>query len=107
MSAAAPFPLTVIDGSHLTLAAPSTATVDGRELFWKGWSDGGGRVHEIVADSSTGAYDASYAAALAGNPGESPPPAPTPTPTPPSTRLTGHPAKQTQRRTREIHLLLE
>ncbi len=92
VSAAAPFPLTVIDGSHLTLAAPSTATVDGREVSWSGWSDGGERVHEIVADGSTDAYVASYAADLAGNRGEPPPSLPAAAP---STRLVGHPAKRT------------
>lgn len=95
VSAAAPFPLTVIDGSHLTLAAPRTATVDGKELSWSGWSDGGDRVHEIVADGSTGAYVASYGTEGAGNRGEPPP---GPAAGAPSTRLTGHPDRQNRRR---------
>jgi hypothetical protein len=57
---ASPFTLRAIEGSHVGLAAPPTALLDGREYSWTGWSDGRARLHTIVADESA-AYTASYA----------------------------------------------
>lgn len=48
----APFEVTAIDGSSVNLSAPETATVDGEKYHWSGWSDGGARVHTIVADEA-------------------------------------------------------
>lgn len=59
-SQVAPYTLTLIEGSSVTLSAPSTAMLGGREYTWSGWSDGGARVHTITADESA-SYTASYA----------------------------------------------
>jgi glucose/arabinose dehydrogenase len=55
----APFGLTAIEGSNVTLVAPQTASVGGTPYVWKGWSDGGARVHTISADASA-EYAATY-----------------------------------------------
>lgn len=47
-----PFPLPSIEGSITTLSAPESALVGGISYLFEGWSDGGSRVHTIVADAS-------------------------------------------------------
>ncbi len=56
-----PFPLTSVEGSHLLLSAPQTAKLGGTTYAWQGWSDGGARIHTVVADEAR-TYEAVYAA---------------------------------------------
>lgn len=56
---AAPYELTVIEDSKVTLSAPQTAKLGGAEYTWTGWSDGGSRVHTIGASASA-TYKATY-----------------------------------------------
>jgi glucose/arabinose dehydrogenase len=55
----APYPLTVIKGANVTLAAPQTAQLAGKTYSFEGWSDGGARVHSLAASGSA-TYTASY-----------------------------------------------
>jgi glucose/arabinose dehydrogenase len=48
----APIDLTVISGAQVALSAPVSVTIDGREYFWRSWSDGGSREHTVLADTS-------------------------------------------------------
>jgi glucose/arabinose dehydrogenase len=48
----APIDLTVISGAQVALSAPASVTIDGREYFWRSWSDGGSREHTVLADTS-------------------------------------------------------
>jgi glucose/arabinose dehydrogenase len=78
----APFSLTAIEGANITLAAPATAEVGGRTHTFVGWSDGGERVHSLVAHGAAD-YVATYSgppAAPADVPGsaDAAPPAGTP-----------------------------
>jgi glucose/arabinose dehydrogenase len=84
-----PFSLTAIEGSHLLLSAPATAQVGGKTYTWQSWSDGGGRVHTVLANAST-ALEARYTTP------ESPPGKDV---TPPATVLRKHPPKSTHART--------
>ena len=59
LSRDAPFTLTAIEGSNVVLAAPPKATWDGAEHAFRSWSDGGARVHTVIADESA-TYRASY-----------------------------------------------
>ena len=59
LSQPTPFALTSIEGSNVTLSAPASAQVGGEAYVWQGWSDGGDRVHAVVADAST-SYVATY-----------------------------------------------
>jgi glucose/arabinose dehydrogenase len=90
VSAPAPFPLTAIEGDNVTLAAPQTAAVGGVAYDFVSWSDGGARVHSLVATESK-----TYTAIYAGPSGEPEPepepeqkapvtPGPSVTSTPPS-----------------------
>ena len=89
----APFTLRAIEGAHVLLAAPLTHAFDGRTYFWSRWSDGGDRVHTIVAEGSA-TYTASYAL-----PGSSPPPPPPPPRLPrPRPVIGAHPPRFTPRR---------
>jgi glucose/arabinose dehydrogenase len=98
-----PLALTAIEGANLTLAAPATAQIGGRTYSFQGWSDGGPRVHAIVAESS-GDYVASYASLSEPDPGtpEQPPGqggSPADTVSPPGARLRApllerHPARR-------------
>lgn len=54
-----PIQLTSIEGSNVILSAPSTARIGGVSYVFAGWSDGGARVHSVIADASA-AYAASY-----------------------------------------------
>lgn len=56
---ATPFTMEVIEGSTLTISAPSPQTIDLRYVFWY-WSDLRGQSHTITADSSR-TYRANYA----------------------------------------------
>lgn len=87
-SAAAPFDVTVIEGGTITLAAPENVTAGTRSMRFEGWSDGGDRVHTIVADAP-----ANYTAVYAG-PEE---PVPNVPDRLPHTRLLKHPPKRTAR----------
>lgn len=95
----APFGLTAIEDAHEVLSAPATATLGGLEYAWRGWSDGGARVHTVVAGEPA-IYTATYA------PVSSPPTTPTAAGArveeapakavaPPNGRLRGHPPKRT------------
>jgi glucose/arabinose dehydrogenase len=105
LSQVAPFDAPVIEGSAVSLAAPATARLDGREYEWTGWSDGGERGHTVVADAPA-TYVATYTVlpSTEGN-GPTPPPPPPPTagnllrPT-----LTAHPPKRTHSRTAKFEL---
>lgn len=58
-SRATPYDLRVIEGSKVTLTAPTTAVVDGAVEAFRSWSNGGARVQTIVADQDE-TYVASY-----------------------------------------------
>jgi hypothetical protein len=106
---ATPFGVEAIEGSGVTLTAPATAEVGGRAYIWKGWSDGGARVHTVEAPSAPTNYTAEYA--LAGTEPEGPkppvqnPPATVIPPvtvdgtTPPKVTLKAHPPKSTRNTT--------
>ena len=90
-SEATPFALEAIEGSNLTLSAPASVQREGKTYTWDSWSDGGARVHTVVATGST-AFRAYYSAPEeAGPPLTSAPPA---QPAPPDTRLRRHPRKR-------------
>jgi glucose/arabinose dehydrogenase len=59
IAAATPFVLPAIEGSNVALVAPKSQERDGLTYTWEAWSDGGERVHQVIADES-GAYTASY-----------------------------------------------
>jgi glucose/arabinose dehydrogenase len=100
-----PFAFSAIEGSQQVLQAPSTTQLGGVSYAWTGWSDGGARVHTVIAKES-GAYVAAYRATSsasgggggAGGPssgegaGEEPSAASPP-------KLTSHPPKRTRSRT--------
>jgi glucose/arabinose dehydrogenase len=84
----APFDLRVIEGSHVVLSAPASARFGGEEHPWLSWSDGGARVHSIVAGKPA-TYTASYVEREGS--GGSLEPAP-------QTRIAMHPPRRTRRR---------
>jgi hypothetical protein len=86
-SEAAPFDLTAIEGGRITLSAPESVVVGTGSLPFRGWSDGGARVHTIVA-GATATYTARYAAAEA-------PPRSRAADRPPRVRLLKRPPKRT------------
>ncbi len=103
LSAPAPFPLTSIEGSNVVLSAPASAQLGGEAYAWQSWSDGGGRVHAVVADGSA-TYTATYAKVQDGDDGgggdpqpKKPPKPPKPPKAPkaPRTRIDRHPGKRT------------
>ncbi|MDX6625653.1 MAG: hypothetical protein QOE56_642 [Solirubrobacterales bacterium] len=49
LTAPAPFTLTAIEGSNVTVAAPEAAQLGGVAYRFRRWSDGGARVHSLVA----------------------------------------------------------
>jgi glucose/arabinose dehydrogenase len=85
-SEAGPFDLTVIEGGRITLSAPESVDAGGKSLPFRSWSDGGARVHTIVANAP-----ATYTALYRG-PEEPSPPAPD---RPPQSHLLKHPPKLT------------
>jgi glucose/arabinose dehydrogenase len=85
----ASFSLTTIEGSHVTIAAPQTAQLNGHTYTWQSWSDGGARAHTVLANASAG-YEARYT---------TPEPPPGKDVIPPATKLRKHPPKATRSRT--------
>src|SRR5262249_9939864 len=59
--AVAPFTATLIEGATTTLSAPTPQVLNGTTYVSWGWSDGGAKTHNIVANSS-GTYTATYTA---------------------------------------------
>lgn len=64
-----PLSLTAIEGSHVLLSAPATAQIGGATYTWQSWSDGGERIHTVLADHSS-AITATYV----GHPADTAPP---------------------------------
>lgn len=79
IAAATPFVMRAIEGSNVILVAPQSQRQAGRAYAWQRWSDGGERVHQVIAASSA-AYTAFYGTpdlgALLGSPDPSAAPAP-------------------------------
>jgi glucose/arabinose dehydrogenase len=99
-----PLALAAIEGSHVLLSAPETAQIGGKTYTWKSWSDGGERIHTVLAQTS-GTITATYAGPpeppteTSGGSSESkPPPEPEPTPAP-KAKVGSHPPKSTSSRT--------
>lgn len=93
VSQAAPFEVPSVEGAQLAISAPATAQLDGTTYTWQGWSDGGARIHTILAEGQS-----QYTATYAGPPEEEtgpPPPLPGDT-TPPQTKIKRHPAQKTR-----------
>jgi glucose/arabinose dehydrogenase len=88
-----PLSVTAIEGSHLVLAAPGTAQLEGITYAFSGWSDGGTEVHTITANSSS-TYTANYTRPPVIVPPHEEPPPKGPSP-PPLTQLRKHPPKST------------
>ena len=59
---ATPFTRRVIVGSTNSVSAPTPQALGGSEYQFSSWSDGGARVHNIVAPASATTYTASYQA---------------------------------------------
>ncbi len=59
-TAIAPLTLEVIEGSQLPVTAPSQATVNGETYEFAGWSDGGGRTHDITVGTAPATFTASF-----------------------------------------------
>lgn len=55
----APFTLTAIEGGTVELSAPETQVLGGDSYNWSSWSNGGERVHSVVADAAA-TYTANY-----------------------------------------------
>ncbi|MGN6665217.1 MAG: PQQ-dependent sugar dehydrogenase [Solirubrobacterales bacterium] len=86
-----PLSLTAIEKAHVLLSAPETAQVGGKAYTFENWSDGGSRIHTILASSST-EYRATYT-----TPGEvEPPKPPEEAAQVPNTVLRKHPPKKTR-----------
>lgn len=89
----APFAATVIKGSNIVLAAPEEAELGDKTYAFRGWSDGGARIHSVLANSPQ-TFIASFSSGEEAVP-PSAPSSPTPSPSPPDTRLLAHPPKRT------------
>ena len=61
-TAPAPFSQTLIVNSTNSVSAASLQTLAGVPSYWYSWSDGGARVHDIVAGASATTLTASYSA---------------------------------------------
>lgn len=83
MLAATPFALRAIEGSNVTLVAPQSQVLGDRTYNWLEWSDGGERVHQVLADEP-GAYTATYDGGEQPDDGGLTPPAILPAPDRPS-----------------------
>jgi glucose/arabinose dehydrogenase len=99
---ATPFGVEAIEGSQVEVSAPATVEIAGTTYTWRKWSDGGARVHQIVAQPGATNYVAEYAGPEGkGTQPPSPqpappgPPAPGPTAAPPTVSITAHPGKRT------------
>jgi glucose/arabinose dehydrogenase len=91
-----PFTLTAIVGSNVVLSAPPTQELGGGSWVWTGWSNGGDRVQNVVADQSA-QYTAFYRREGAAGPdGETVVPLESRSP---QTRLLRRPAKKTGKST--------
>jgi glucose/arabinose dehydrogenase len=77
--------LPLIEGASATLSAPETAVIGGVAYNFVSWSDGGPRVHSVLANSSV-----DYTAIYAESSGE---PEPEPEPEPPSPGKSGSPSQ--------------
>ncbi|HEX5712732.1 MAG TPA: hypothetical protein VFX85_05415, partial [Solirubrobacterales bacterium] len=79
-----PVSVSLIEGASTTLSAPETLVVGGVTYQFDSWSDGGPRVHSVLADTSTD-YTAFYVDPNAPRPGPgSQPPGPGSGPPPPA-----------------------
>lgn len=87
VSQAAPFEVPSVEGAQLSISAPATAQLNGTTYTWQGWSDGGARIHTILAEGQS-----QYTAVYAGSPVKKGPPSP------PQTKIKRHPAKKTRSR---------
>jgi hypothetical protein len=58
----APFARKVIVGSSNSVSAPSRIVSDGQEYRFHSWSDGGARIHDIVAPATDTTFKATYRA---------------------------------------------
>lgn len=76
-TSAGPLSLALIEGASTTLSAPETVVIGGVTYGFDSWSDGGPRVHSVLANSSTD-YTAVYAEE--GTPGPENPEPETPQP---------------------------
>jgi PKD repeat protein len=56
----APFTRTVIVGSTNSVSAPSRFVSDGQDYRFHQWSDGGARIHDVVAPATDTTYRATY-----------------------------------------------
>jgi glucose/arabinose dehydrogenase len=96
-----PLALAAIEGSHVLLSAPQTAQVGGKTYTWKSWSDGGERIHTVLANTS-GTITATYAgppelpAETSAGGSESKPPVEQEAP---KAKVGSHPPKSTRSRT--------
>jgi hypothetical protein len=61
-----PFTRTVIVGSHNTIAAPLTQTLNGTSYAFVSWSDGGTAQHDVFASATPATYTATYQSAPTG-----------------------------------------
>jgi glucose/arabinose dehydrogenase len=86
----APFTLAAIADAEVTLAAPLTQQLGGLTYAWQGWSDGGERVHAVLADEAA-TYTAVYSTPALAQPVVPGSPA-----TAPQTRLLKRPPKRTE-----------
>lgn len=96
-----PLSLTAIEGSHVLLSAPATAQIGGKTYAWKSWSDGGERIHTVLAKTS-GEIIATYARAPeppAETPGRVPESKPSAPKAAPKAKVGSHPPKSTRSRT--------
>ena len=64
--ATTPFTRTVIVGSHNTIAAPLTQTLNGTSYEFASWSDGGAAQHDVIAPATPATYTATYQPAPTG-----------------------------------------
>jgi glucose/arabinose dehydrogenase len=108
-----PFGVEAIENSEVEVSAPATVEIGGETYTWQKWSDGGARVHAIVAQPGAHNYFAEYAGPEEGpgkEPGEEssggggktpqPPSAPlapqgSSPPSPPLVTIGSHPGKRT------------
>jgi len=56
----APFNVTAIVGSMISISAPSPQTVGLATYIWMSWSDGGAQTHNIVAGDTPATYTATF-----------------------------------------------
>jgi len=64
-SATAPFTRDVIQGSQLTITAPTSVTIGGLLHDFTGWSDSGARTHTVVPGAVPATYTATFQRSMA------------------------------------------